>query len=157
MKKLLVVSDTHGHRANIAAALRRFADADIVIHLGDYSRDAQLIRAMVDKPVYAVRGNCDIGAAGEDELTLTVEGVRILAVHGQKQNVKSSLLRLGLYALEKQAGLALFGHTHVPAEKFYRGALLYNPGSLGEPRGMRPSVGIVTLDNGAVRVTTARL
>ncbi len=157
MKTALVLADTHGHKARIAIVLRRFADTDMIIHLGDYSRDAELIRSLTDKPVYAVRGNCDFSSEMEAELLLTIEGVRLLAVHGHRQNVKSSLLNLGLYALEAEANVALFGHTHMPAEQYYQNILLYNPGSLGEPRGMRPSVGLLTLDQGTFRTTTVRL
>ena len=157
MKKLLIISDTHGHRANMALALKRFADTDIIVHLGDYSRDAEQLRTMTDKPVYAVRGNCDFTASAEDELELCIEGVRILCVHGHKQSVKSSLLRLSLYAQEKQADIVLFGHTHMSCELHRHGVRLYNPGSLGEPRGARPSAGVVTLEEGRIHIKTVRL
>lgn len=151
------MSDTHGVKAKIAAAVRRFAGADVICHLGDYSRDADYIRTLTDKPVYSVRGNCDVGSADEAELMLSVEGVKILMVHGHKQNVKSSLLSLGLYALGKEADVALFGHTHIPAERMYQTVRLYNPGSLGEPRGNPWTVGLMTVDSGAVRITTMKL
>ncbi len=157
MKKLLVMSDTHGHIANIAAALKRVEDFDIIVHLGDNARDAEHIRKMTHKPIYSVRGNCDFYASAGDELDLHIEGVRILCVHGHKQAVKSSLLRLSLLAGEKQADLVLFGHTHQPRELQSRGVRLYNPGSLGEPRSMRPSLGLVMLDNGTIRIKTVRL
>jgi len=157
MKKLLVISDTHGRHAPIAVAVARFGDIDMVIHLGDYSKDAAQLRKMTNKPVYAVRGNCDIASTEEDEQLLHIEGVRVLMLHGHKQSVKTSLLRLGLYAHEKEAKLALFGHTHVPAERVYSGVRLYNPGSLGEPRGRKPSVGLVTLEDGRIRIKTVFL
>jgi putative phosphoesterase len=157
MKTALVLADTHGHRARIALAVKRFPDADMIFHLGDYSRDAELIRLMTKTPVYAVRGNCDISSAAEAELLLSFEGVRVLLVHGHRQNVKTSLLNLGLYAQEREANVALFGHTHLPAEQYHENVLLYNPGSLGEPRDLRPSVGLLTLDSGAFRARTVRL
>ncbi len=156
MKKLLVISDTHGHRANISAVLGRALDIDVIIHLGDLSRDVRYIRDKTKGTVYSVRGNCDFGN-GEDELELTLEGVRILALHGHKQSVKTSLLRLGLYAQEKQADLVLFGHTHIPVERRFHSVRLYNPGSLGEPRSLRPSYGIVSLDCGTFRISTFKL
>jgi putative phosphoesterase len=157
MKTALVMADTHGHRARMALALKRFADADMIFHLGDYSRDAELLRTMTQRPVYAVRGNCDISSAAEAELLLNFEGVRVLLVHGHRQNVKTSLLTLGLYAQEREADVALFGHTHMPTEQYHENVLLYNPGSLGEPRNLRPSVGLLMLDKGIFRTTTVRL
>ena len=157
MMKALVMADTHGHRARIAQAVTRFSDVDIILHLGDNSRDADVIRGLTKTPVYAVRGNCDIASDTETELLLTLEGVRVLLTHGHRQNVKTSLLNLGLYAQEQEANVALFGHTHLPTEQYYENILLYNPGSLGEPRNLRPSVGLLTLDKGIFRTTTVRL
>lgn len=157
MKKILILSDTHGVKIKMSAAVRRFADVDMIMHLGDYSRDADYIRKLTKKEVYNVRGNCDLGSTAEGELLLFVEGVKILMVHGHKQNVKSSLLGLALYAQEKEADAALFGHTHIPTEQYHHNVLLYNPGSLGEPRGMRPTVGLMTVDQGAVRISTIKI
>lgn len=157
MKKLLVMSDTHGRKAAIASAVSLCSDVDCIIHLGDYSQDAAYVRELTNKPVYAVRGNCDFSAEAPAELELTLEGVRIAAVHGHQQGVKMSLLRLGLFALEKEAQLLLFGHTHMPTEQFYAGATLYNPGSLGEPRGSKPTFGVVTVDSGTFRIRTHKV
>jgi putative phosphoesterase len=157
MKKILIISDTHGIKIKMSALIRRFTDVDMIMHLGDYSRDADYIRKLTVTKVYNVRGNCDLGSMAEDELLLSVEGVNILMVHGHRQNVKSSLLGLALYAQEKEADAALFGHTHIPTEQYHNNVLLYNPGSLGEPRGMRPTVGLMTVDQGTVRISTMKL
>lgn len=157
MKKILVMSDTHGRKALMAGALARCGDADMCVHLGDYSQDALALRGMTNKPVWAVRGNCDLTHDVPEELGIIVEDVTIALVHGHRHGVKHSLLRLGLYALEKDAKLVLFGHTHMPNEEFYEGAILYNPGSLGEPRGGKPTYGVVTVDGGAFRIKTYTL
>lgn len=157
MIKALVLADTHGHKARIAQAVTRFADVDMILHLGDNCRDADVIRGITKTPVYAVRGNCDFAADTDTELLLTLEGVRVLMTHGHQQNVKTSLLNLALYAQEQEAQVALFGHTHLPTEEYYENVLLYNPGSLGEPRNIRPSIGLLTLDKGICRTTTVRL
>ena len=154
MKRILVMSVTHGRKDAIAAAMTLCKDADCVIHLGDYSQDAAYVRQQTSKPVYAVRGNCDFSTEAPPELELQFEGVRIVAVHGHQQGVKQSLLRLGLYAMEKEARLVLFGHTHIPTEQFYADAILYNPGSLGEPRGRKSTFGVIKLDAGAFRIKT---
>ncbi len=157
MKTILILSDTHGMKPSVASAVRRFPEADMIFHLGDYSSDADYIRRLTDKPVYNVRGNCDLRASAEQELVLSVEGVKILLVHGHQQGVKSSLLRLALYAREKEADVALFGHTHIAAEQFHDGVTLYNPGSLGEPRMNPATVGLMTVDQGSVRFTTVKV
>lgn len=151
MKRILVMSDTHGNKVNIEKALRKFGDVDCIIHLGDYTRDAEYIRSLTDKKVYSIKGNCDISGARR-EMLIHTEGKSILALHGHQQGVKSSLLQLGLYAAERGADLVLFGHTHIPIEEQYENIILYNPGSLGEPRGRKPSLGVVTIDGGEIRI-----
>lgn len=154
MKSILVMSDTHGHKANMQKALKAFPGVDCIIHLGDYARDAEYIKTLTGNRVYSLRGNCDISSSARREILLRTGGVKILALHGHDQGVKSSLLGLGLYAAEKDADLVLFGHTHIPAEVPFLKAILFNPGSLGEPRGRMPSVGIVDIKNGNISITT---
>lgn len=154
MKQFLIMADTHGNTRNIKIAMNAFAGVDGVIHLGDYARDAEHVRTLTDAPVYAVRGNCDVASSEEAMRIVTVEGKRILMVHGNKQKVKSGLLHLGLYAQQMQVDAALFGHSHQPAEEMFSGILLYNPGSLGEPRHLRPSVGILTVAGGQLSIQT---
>jgi len=151
MKTLLVMSDTHGNGAHVAAAAAQ-CGADIVVHLGDGVRDVAQLRAQ--RTVYAVHGNCDISSAEPAERILAVEDVRLLMVHGHRQGVKNSLLRIGLYAAEKAVQLALFGHTHQPCEQFYEGVCLYNPGSLGAPRA---TYGVITIDGASFKIATRRL
>lgn len=157
MKTILILSDTHGVKMKMSVAVRRFPNVDMIFHLGDYSKDADYIRTLTDNPVYNVRGNCDLSQTAEAELLLSVKGVKILLVHGHKQNVKTSLLGLALYAQEQEAEVALFGHTHIPTEQYHHDVLLYNPGSLGEPRGKPATVGLMTVDQGSVRITTIKL
>ena len=46
MKTILVMSDTHGRKATIAAALSHCGDVDCVIHLGDNVQDAEYARGL---------------------------------------------------------------------------------------------------------------
>lgn len=154
MKQFLIMADTHGNIRNIKMAMRAFTGIDGVMHLGDYERDVRYVRTLTKSPVYAVRGNCDIASSEEAMRIVTVEGKRILMVHGNKQKVKSGLLQLGLYAQEMQVDAALFGHSHLPAQEMYSNIVLYNPGSLGEPRMLRPSVGIMTVADGLIKIRT---
>ena len=150
MKRLLIISDSHGNKKGIIRALEAAGDIDAVVHLGDLDRDTACLRGRVR--VYSVRGNCDMGSVKKEERLVTFGGRRILMVHGHKQRVKQGLLRLGLYAQEKNADAVLYGHTHIPKEVFSGEVLLYNPGALS---GMRPSYGILEVDdNGAIRVKT---
>jgi Predicted phosphoesterase len=55
-------------------------------------------------------------------------------------------LSLGLFAEQKQADAVLFGHTHIPKVEYSStGRLLFNPGSLGEPRLGRATFGLLLM------------
>jgi len=148
MKKILVMSDSHGEERNVLRALARFGDVDCVFHLGDFVKDTVCIRKK--KKVYAVRGNGDFYSKEKAERIITIAGKRILAVHGHKQRVKSGLFNLALYARECSADIVLFGHTHIPTEQIYENVLLYNPGSLSQYA--RPTFGIILIENGKVKI-----
>lgn len=152
MKKILVMSDSHGKVNNVMRAVAMAGDIDCIFHLGDFDKD---VKGLSKKyKVYAVRGNCDIYSKQAIELIENIEGVKILALHGAKQRVKHNLLALSLYAKEKQVDIALFGHTHIPTEQYAGGVLLYNPGSLS---GTYPTYGIITIENGAAKIKTFTL
>lgn len=153
MKKILVMSDSHGEQRNILRALQKFSNIYCVIHLGDYAKDIRCIDKTVK--VYSVRGNCDIYSNQKQERVITIDGKKILAVHGHKQRVKSSLLSLGLYAREKEVDIALYGHTHISAETMAQGVLLYNPGSLSQT--LTPTVGVVTIEKGKISIKTYKI
>ncbi len=150
MKRLLIISDSHGNKEGILRAVEAAGEIDAVVHLGDFDRDTVCLRGRTR--VYSVRGNCDIGSVNKEERLVSFAGRRILMVHGHKQRVKQGLLTLGFYAQEKNADAVLYGHTHIPKEALNGGVLLYNPGALS---GMRPSYGILEIDdNGRISAKT---
>lgn len=152
MKKILVMSDSHGKVNNVMRAAELAGDIDYVFHLGDFEKDVKGLNK--EYTVYAVRGNCDMGSKQVEERIVTIDGVKILALHGRKQKVKYHLLTLALYAKEKEVDIVLFGHTHIPTERHRDGVLLYNPGSLYDTP---PTYGIITIENGSAKIKTYSL
>ena len=63
----------------------------------------------------------------------------------------SSYWELRCAAMEADADIVLFGHTHVPFKDRSLGMEVLNPGSIGV--GKEPTYGLVTIDSGLV--TTA--
>ena len=141
-KRNLVLSDTHRLRAAWYCALRQSGPVDEIFHLGDNVGDAAAIADRAKVRVTCVKGNCDFGGAEAEEL-VQILGHKILLTHGHNYGVKYSIDRLCYAAEEKQAEAAFFGHTHRPLVDYYHGILLFNPGSLGEPRGGRGTFGMV--------------
>ena len=163
---LLVLSDSHGRPDHVEEAIRRVRP-DGILFAGDGLRDLTRIGEF-PCPLWAVSGNCDWSPTliangrsvetGEEEL-ITVEGVRILLIHGHKYGVKGGLLPATYRAMEKEADILVFGHTHTPLEHHLlphderslvpvpKPLTLFNPGSIGDTEA---SFGTITIRGGQI-------
>lgn len=130
MKTILVLSDSHGNRRSIEQLFPIMEESDVIIHLGDTSQDGSFIKAKFPDKTYILNGNCDIMRAGENEITLEVEGLKILACHGHLYSVKSTPQKLVNRAKELGCTVALYGHTHSAFEREIDGVLTINPGTM---------------------------
>ncbi|MDD2580787.1 MAG: metallophosphoesterase [Desulfuromonadaceae bacterium] len=128
--KVLVISDTHGNTSRAFTAHTFSEPVDAVIHLGDGSADADMLRAALDIPVVSVAGNCDHDSSAPRELVWECEGKRIMLTHGDAYQVKSGLARLRQRAQKMGVDAVLFGHTHQSLSERYSDLLLVNPGTL---------------------------
>ena len=153
MRNFLILSDVHGDRAALRRILAAAKDVHAVFFLGDGLADVlDLFGAQGMPPLYAVRGNCDIGIAGDDELVVTLGTHRILMLHGHTAGVKGG--DGGLFALARRYGadILLYGHTHLRRESYLDEAddgplWLFNPGSVGRPFDSPPSFGTLAVDD----------
>lgn len=138
---ILVVSDSHGHDADVEAAIEKanaqFGKIDAMIHLGDVGANYPGVSNMAHVPTYMACGNCDYpNETLRNILVLHFGGHKIFAVHGHRQGVNMDLSTLRYNALENDCDIALFGHTHVPfAEINENDVSFLNPGSVSLPRG----------------------
>ena len=145
--KILILSDSHRSLGYMIEAIDQ-EKPDHVIHLGDHIGDAEeLSRRYPLLTILMVRGNCDLGDFGSEEVLTEFRGKRFLACHGHRYDVKNGLLRLTLAAREKQVDVALFGHTHQAVCECYDGIWFINPGSC---RGTRPSCAIIELNGDCI-------
>ena len=149
MLRAAVFSDTHANTARMLAAARRL-DPDVLIHLGDHARDAEVLhRAFPEQPLYVVRGNCDIAGDAPDRLVIELGPVKALLTHGHLYSVDWTVDYLVYAAQEAGAKLALCGHTHEALNVEIGGVQVLNPGTAGKGRAL--SCGLVTVfDNGGV-------
>lgn len=138
--KLLVISDTHGYIYNAKKAIEKNPDVGIVLHLGDYCRDAvQLCQLYPDIKMEYVYGNCDMGVAGiSSEKIIEIAGKKIFMTHGHRYSVKRDHIRLLEKAEEYSADLVLYGHTHISIIESVKNILIVNPGSISESRNENP-------------------
>lgn len=142
-----VFSDSHGSIELMCEAVRR-CRPDLIIHLGDFERDADSLRAEFPHiPMFNVCGNCDFASMVPLADTVQIGPVKAYICHGHSHNVKLNLQGLYYAALERGASIALFGHTHIPCNEDLGGLRLINPGSAG--RGRAPTwARLEVFDNG---------
>ena len=134
--RVVILSDSHGFLRCFRAILETETKADAVFFLGDGYQDVLALRdAIGGKPLFCVKGNCDMSSCGQPvERTQPLAGAVLSACHGHTRQVKSGLTALKLAAQENGASVALYGHTHVPAIDFSEGILFLNPGSAADAR-----------------------
>lgn len=135
MKKLIIISDTHGSRKGIEKLKPLIAENDYVIHLGDGAGDMREITELYPDKVYLCAGNCDFFSPLPDEGTLDVEYVKILYCHGHRYGVKRDLDQLAREAKKRGCDIALYGHTHNALITEIDGVTLINPGTLRHAAG----------------------
>ena len=152
--KCLCFSDSHGDSYNIRRALNMHPDAEIIFFLGDGLADLEPYIGDKSRAFLAVRGNWDTSAILSDNFVKNLDeinllGHRILFTHGNAYGVKLGLDGIISLARDKNADLVLFGHTHMPLEKYLpdvnRGLYLFNPGSIGGRRPIGASYGVVNI------------
>lgn len=145
-----VVSDSHGDLHSLKKAVNSMQNVDVLIHLGDYSRDAYILSKEINREIIYVKGNCDFQADADCDKTIILEGKKIFITHGHNYNVKYDYLDLYFKAQEIEADLVLFGHTH-QSEIFEKDGILFvNPGSISRPRGQNQSYAMIYIEKGVV-------
>ena len=130
MKKLVIISDTHGNAKGIEKLMPIIAENDYVIHLGDGAGDLRSVWEAYPDKVYVCAGNCDFFSPWQAEGELEIEGVKIFYCHGHKYAVKSGLGILAQEAKKRGCAVALYGHTHIAKITEIDGVTLINPGSM---------------------------
>lgn len=146
MKTLVVFSDSHYD--TIPEKIKSVAsEADYLFFLGDGG--ARLGDLLFHKNLVAVKGNCDDTPFPREQV-VEIQGVKILATHGDLYGVKRGLLPLSYRAKELGCTLVLYGHTHY-AEIFEDDGLTFvNPGAIHSPVTGTPSYAYVVISKGNV-------
>ena len=133
MKRILVVSDSHGAVDKLDQILAAQPQARIVFHLGDGARDLDyIIHKYPNKYFHRIAGNCDFSSGLPTEIVDEIEGNRFFACHGHTLFVKHGTGALIEAASNEKASVALYGHTHRQDTTYVDGLLIFNPGSVRE-------------------------
>jgi putative phosphoesterase len=144
----VVVADTHSPPQRVDESLiRRFGEAEMLIHAGDICSKDVLALLHSHFPTMAVWGNNDphdLRSAIPERLRLDLAGVRIEVIHGHQRRTAVETARF--VAREMEHGIVIFGHSHQAFCARERDVILFNPGSPTAPRfSKRRTFGILTL------------
>ena len=138
MKRVIAVSDSHGMTQSlqdaVAIAIRQ-GKIDVFVFLGDGLEDVEAVKPILlahnpQLQWVAVRGNNDFGHDAPAMEEFTVCGCAFVATHGHLHHVKFSLNRLSYAARERDAAVALYGHTHASRLEEAYGVWMVNPGAI---------------------------
>jgi putative phosphoesterase len=147
--KIAVLSDTHGNSLLAVKMLSGFANLTHIIHLGDTISDAECIESALGRSIIKVAGNCDTLDSHPREILLNLADTRIFITHGDCYSVKSGLDRLVDKSIRENAGIAVYGHTHLPTIRQYNHMLLVNPGCLKKAASLH-SIAILSIRNNVI-------
>ena len=143
MKTIVAFSDLH--YSAIPDRLKSVAlESDYVFFLGDGCM--RLGDLLFHEGLVAVKGNCDDCNFKREEI-VEIEGVKILATHGDLYGVKRDLLPITLRAKELGCSLVCYGHTHYATAEDIDGLTLINPGAIHSPVIGTPSYAYIVIND----------
>ncbi len=150
--KVIITGDTHipGRGSKLPnRLLNECRDADCIIHTGDWSSPEifESLSALTD--VIGVYGNVDgeeMRALVPKRQLLDLGGLRIGIVHGHGDKKTTEQRAVDAFS-DEHVDAIIFGHSHIPVIKYYKGLLLMNPGSPTDKRKL-PFYSFIALDIG---------
>ena len=143
MKRIGVISDTHGHLDPKIAEL--FQGVDHILHAGDIGLPWLILELEDIAPVTAVLGNNDAGLEFKETELVEVDNRKFLVHHvvepaSPEDKIKRRIIR-------ENPDVVVFGHTHKRFCEKIGQTLFFNPGYAGKPRFKLPrSVAVLTCD-----------
>lgn len=149
MKKILIVSDTHGYNEALWQVINKEEPFDMLVHCGDFENNPSILETKVDCDVHMVSGNNDWGGGLSRTQVFNIGHHKVVLVHGHRYRLWEDLSSLVYLARENEADIVMFGHLHLPIVQTMDGVTLINPGSLTYPRQANhvPTYIIMTVDD----------
>jgi len=151
-----VISDTHRGISSIEQLGGKIKGLDVLIHLGDNVEDIAIIQRYYKGKIINVRGNCDFSTGTPNDRVEEIGGKRIFLTHGHRYGVKENLFKLRYKALETEADIVLYGHTHIGQIDFEEGIWYINPGSVSQPRDGARSFAIISIEQECIEANLIR-
>lgn len=122
--KIVVTSDTHGHKEILNRIVEENRDAELFLHAGD----SQISFSEIF-PFKAVKGNCDIGSEYPTKMIINTPYGDLYMTHGHQYFfITNHVIK------SKNCKIFIYGHTHKHILKEIDGTYVCNPGSPILPR-----------------------
>ncbi|WP_039044012.1 metallophosphoesterase family protein [Sporosarcina sp. ZBG7A] len=150
--KVIITGDTHipGRSRNLPKRLLdACTDSDLIVHTGDWRSPDVFETLSTFAEVKGVYGNVDgkeMRALVPARQLIDIGGLRIGLVHGHGEKKTTEQRAIEEFA-EEQVDAIVFGHSHIPVIKYFKGVLLMNPGSPTDKRKL-PFYSFITLEIG---------
>ncbi|MDO5812456.1 MAG: metallophosphoesterase [Bacillota bacterium] len=130
MKKIVVMSDSHGYHAMIDLVKELEPDGDYYVHCGDSEAETYDMQDWL-----CVKGNNDWYSDFPDHIQFKVEDLNFYVCHGHRFGYFDRESKMIYTLQEANCDVLLSGHTHVPTYEKIDGYTFINPGSTTLPRG----------------------
>ena len=137
--KIIITGDTHIRSCNKQLPSRLLTEcstSDLIVHTGDFLTplDLETLRKYADvKAVYGNVDDEDIRALIPERQVCEMNGLKTGLVHGDGKG-KTTEQRAVEAFQEDAVDVIIFGHSHIPVIKYFKGILLLNPGSPTDKR-----------------------
>lgn len=150
---IVVISDTHLPKRKKrlpTRLLEQLKDTDLIIHAGDWTTIDVYKELQSYARVEGVYGNVD----GKEIIELLpfkkiveVCGFRIGITHGHGKGKTTEKRAIEVFKGEK-VDCIIFGHSHIPVNRFEGEILIFNPGSPTDKRRQKQySFGVITISD----------
>lgn len=130
--KVLVVSDNHRDESVLEDLINIHTDVDLWLHCGDSELGS-------NHPIWetfkTVQGNMDWDSNHPKIIVESLGDTTFLVLHGHQHQVKRTLSEMEREAINNDADIVFYGHSHVPKIDEMNGLYFMNPGSITQPRG----------------------
>lgn len=130
--KVLIVSDNHRDVNSLEELMDIYQnEIDLWLHCGDSELDAT---HPVWKTFKTVSGNMDFHSDFPSYRVEKCEDETFLVVHGHNHRIRTTFDLLADLAIENDANIVFYGHTHIAKVDKHREIYFINPGSIVQPR-----------------------
>ncbi len=129
--------------------LKECNNASLIIHTGDWRSPEVLKTLSTFAEVKGVYGNVDgedIRELLPDRQLFELGGFRFGLVHGHGEKKTTEQRAIEAFA-DERLDVIIFGHSHIPVIKYFKGRLLINPGSPMDKRKL-PFFSFIVLEIG---------